>query len=93
MFDEYAHYDELYEEIYYGSMTVIDDKAEIERILTAWQTDVSSGGYLQINRYITPYSDIAVIEIHFVKRQPERKPGQQFRQKRKRYDDTDMVLS
>ena len=90
--DEYAHYDELYEEIYYGSMTVIDDKAEIERILTAWQTDVSSGGYLQNNRYITPYSDIAVIEIHFVKgSQNENQDSNSGRKEKKRYD-TDMAL-
>lgn len=77
---------------YYGSMTVIDDKAEIERILTAWQTDVSSGGYLQNNRYITPYSDIAVIEIHFVKgSQNENQDSNSGRKEKKRYD-TDMAL-
>ncbi len=63
--DEYSYYDEMYEDVYYGSVAVIDDDTEIKRILTAWQEDVSKGGYLNNNRYMTPYSDVAVIEIYF----------------------------
>lgn len=46
---------------------IINDRNTIMGILHAWEKDVDKSGYTQENRYITPYTQLAMIDIYFTK--------------------------
>lgn len=67
-------YEEYYDEHYdtenqyalnSGSMAVIENPAMIKKILTAWDEDMNKWGYKENNRSLTPYDELAYIDIIF----------------------------
>lgn len=70
-----------------GSIAVVENPEMIKKILTAWQEDVGRSGYLKDNRAVTPYSELATIEIYF-----EKGTKGESKKEKRRHKEADPVL-